>query len=1142
MTHSAGQIEGTVPGGEVRTFLIADVRGYTHFTLEHGDVEAARLAARFAEVAGGVVSAGGGEVIELRGDEALAVFTSTRAALRAATELQARLVRETEADPSLPLKVGIGLDAGEAIPVAGGFRGAALNLAGRLCSLAGPGEILASETVTALARKMEGLEYLDRGTAQLKGFADLVKVIEVKRSAISYQLSASEPGGSLSSPESDSMANPDGSGLREQGLGVRSLPIGGFLGSLPSTALVGREAELARAGEIVEAALAGGGRLVLLAGEPGAGKTRLAQEVTLVLRDGGFMIAAGRCYEPQLSVPFYPFLDVLTTLYDAAPPAVRAKVPRAWPDLARMLPALGLPVADFAGPQDQQRLFWTVTGFLQAIAAVQPTAVLLDDLHWSDSASLELLQHLARHTGTDRIFLLGLYRDVEVGRRHPLEGALRDLQREDLVERIDIRRLGPIETAALMAVTVGEEEEISEEFSSLVFRRTEGNPFFIQQVMRALVARGDIFRRDGHWDRRAIEEIQVPESVRSVVGQRLSRLLETTQEILREASVLGQTFSFDDLQSMSDRQEQELESALDSSITAGLVRDMGRDVYAFDHALTQGSLYGELSSRRRRRLHLSAAEAIEGLSETKRATRAAELAWHFLEADEPTRAIHWSLIAGDESRAVFAHHDAEYHYRIALGLAHELGDRDQESQAAESLGRTMYSLARNDESLTVLEEAAAIYHAKGDVDAEARVVAAIGSAYFQMSRLSEGVNRLQPLLESRESDMEPAASAAVLVELGNLYWGMGQYQEAAQLSERAAKRAQDAGDERALARAEFRWGTALTSLDRSGEGLPHLDSAIVLAEQAGDLITLARSLNNRAICHERAHRWEEAWADLQGQLELARRAGNPDQLVYALGNLAMNAFWLQGDWARAEPYADEVLRIGRRLRRTRATFHVAMGLFMRRIMGDEKATAELEDLAEDGERIGDGAMWAWAQIFLGTLDLHERPAEARRRLEPLLDHPAIEEGRRRVASSLARACLLTADLERAEALLVEYHPTLDREREELGEWMQTDGMLRARRGRWQEARAGFEAALAIADGESAPFLRAATLLELGVTHALMGEPSEAAERFEAALEAYRHLGAVFFVEYAEKVRTEMIETGESSSGTTGSPRPGLNRP
>jgi class 3 adenylate cyclase len=166
---------------EVRTFLIADIRGYTRFTEERGDEAAARLAARFASVIRESVGTRGGVIVEVRGDEALAVFGSARQALRAAVELQVRFEDENRADPDLPLNVGIGIDSGEAVRIDGGFRGAALNIAARLCGLAHTGEVIATDSVVHLAGRLEGIRYVDRGRVHLKGISEPVRILELRR-------------------------------------------------------------------------------------------------------------------------------------------------------------------------------------------------------------------------------------------------------------------------------------------------------------------------------------------------------------------------------------------------------------------------------------------------------------------------------------------------------------------------------------------------------------------------------------------------------------------------------------------------------------------------------------------------------------------------------------------------------------------------------------------------------------------------------------------------------------------------------------------------------------------------------------------------------------------------------------------------
>ena len=183
--------------GEIRTFMIADVRGYTSYTQTYGDQAAARLAGGFAKITREVVESADGELLELRGDEALTVFGSARAAIKAAVALQDRFVTETVRDADMPLLVGIGIDVGEAVPVEGGYRGGALNLAARLCSLAAPGEILASSVATHLAGPLDGITFEDRGETRLKGMRDAVPVVRVcaQDDPISRLSASATPGG-----------------------------------------------------------------------------------------------------------------------------------------------------------------------------------------------------------------------------------------------------------------------------------------------------------------------------------------------------------------------------------------------------------------------------------------------------------------------------------------------------------------------------------------------------------------------------------------------------------------------------------------------------------------------------------------------------------------------------------------------------------------------------------------------------------------------------------------------------------------------------------------------------------------------------------------------------------------------------------
>jgi class 3 adenylate cyclase/tetratricopeptide (TPR) repeat protein len=1074
----------------IRTFFIADVRGYTRFTVEHGDAAAARLASKFAALANQVVGHHGGEVIELRGDEALAVFSSARQALRAATELQSRVAEESAAEPDLAMKIGIGLDAGEAVPVQGGFRGAALNLAARLCSLAGAGEVLSSDTVVSLARKLDGIEYQERGTVPLKGFTDPVRVVQV-----------APHGGPHVTPEVERVADVP-------------LPIGGFLGALPAGPLVARSTELERLLVPLDAAAAGTGRLVMLAGEPGAGKTRLAQEVTLAARNRDFIVAAGSCYEARESVPYYPFLDALASLYGAAPATLRSSVALKWPQLARLLPEAGIgPAAlDSDGQQEQERLFRAVAGFIGALSETAPVALFLDDLHWADMSSLEMLRHVAKHTRSQRVFTLATYRDVEVGRQHPLEEALLDLTREGLVERIPIRRLDEAGTSALIAATFGE-HDVSQEFAELVFQRTEGNPFFTQEVLRAMVERGDVFRQGDAWERREVEEIEVPESVRAVIGRRLSRLAQEAQDVLRQASVLGTTFLFDNLHSMGEIGEAEIERALEDGVAAGLIREEGRDRYAFSHALTQQALYAEMPSRRRRRLHLAAGEAIEALTEHKRKERTGELAWHFLEGDDPERALRYTLMAGAEAAKVFAWSEAQKHYRTALELAGELDDRQKTAEASYKLGDALLTMGDLDEALPHLDRAGDNYAALDDVLGEGLAAQRATYALAQKNlrgRVAANRARAQRLYDAI-ARLEPSREVVEFYSSEiDFLWGHGQLAHALEMSARGLEVARALGEHDLHMRMELKRSEMLGI---SGHIVEAADTSLRLlseAEAVGDLQTVYEAVAGAAEWLMLAGRLQESLSYRLRDLELSMSLGLVFQAYFAHCNLAQVYLYL-GDWEHARSQAQQGLALGEEHGMGFVARAARLNLGYQALMEGDwiEARRLLQHAADDTS--GPLQVGRYAQRGLAQLDLKEgAPSRAAERLRPIIetsdphDNDIIF-----LLPVLSQALTATGDAAAGERMA---RQVLDQSPENAlacVDALSSLGLALARQGRHDDAAAPFEAGVRLARPMPYPYAEALAL-------AAWGSEDGSRERLEEALAIFRRLGARKDVEEIER--------------------------
>ncbi len=330
-----------------------------------------------------------------------------------------------------------------------------------------------------------------------RGVNRIPRVYTLRQLADALQLSSSDRA-AFTAIARDRTGTPAHSPPSTDSAGEGSLPIGGFLGALPGGPIVARQDEIDRIMAMVDLVEAGTGQLVVVSGEPGIGKTRVAQEIMLKLRNRGFLIAVGRCYQAAAATSYAPMLEIMSMLYRGAPEAMRRAVPKRWPRLARVLPdhsfehSTRIPEE----PEGHSQIFPAVADFFAALAEERPVAVLLDDLQWADDASLELVKYLARHTRANRVFMLATYRDDDLQRDHPLTVALRELIREHLVERMPVRRLTAEGTGEMVVAALGN-TEADEDFVQFVQRRTKGNPFFIHRLLQSLGDRYRLIRQIG---------------------------------------------------------------------------------------------------------------------------------------------------------------------------------------------------------------------------------------------------------------------------------------------------------------------------------------------------------------------------------------------------------------------------------------------------------------------------------------------------------------------------------------------------------------------------------------------------------------------------------------------------------------------
>ncbi|MDP2949319.1 MAG: AAA family ATPase, partial [Chloroflexota bacterium] len=615
-----GLPEGTV------TILFTDVVGSTDLTTRRGDEAAQEILRAQRELVRHQIEAHAGREVKTMGDGFMVAFASARRAVACAVGIQRALQAglappegaassategaassategAASSAPTEAIRVRIGLNAGEVVQEEADLFGAAVNAAARIAAKAEGDQILVSETVRALLGPAKDVQFIDRGRFRLKGFPERWRLYEV-----------------VWQEERPALAAP---ALVER------------------TPFVGREAERAQLRRLLDQAAGGHGSLVMIGGEPGVGKTRLAEELMAEARQRNLTALMGRCYEMEGAPPYIAFVEMVEAAVRMFPAeALRAALGESAPEVAKLMPELRRLFPDIPQPpelppeQERRYLFNGVREFLGRAGRAQPLLMVLDDLHWADDSALLLLQHIAQQLPEMPLLILGTYRDVELDVARPLARALEELLRQRLAHRVALRRLPQDGVSAMLRALSGQEPPAL--FVQAVYGETEGNPFFVEEVFQHLAEEGKLFDPQGRWRPDLdVSALDVPEGVRLVIGRRLERVSDECRRVLSSAAVIGRGFSFELLEALGDADTDALLDAIDEAERAHLITaasDGPEARFAFAHELIRQTLVGGLSLPRRQRLHLRVAEAIERAYSRTLEEHAADLAHHLYQA------------------------------------------------------------------------------------------------------------------------------------------------------------------------------------------------------------------------------------------------------------------------------------------------------------------------------------------------------------------------------------------------------------------------------------------------------------------------------------------------------------------------------
>ncbi len=667
-----------LPEGTV-TILFTDVVGSTELTNRLGDDAARSVLGACDDLVRRQIGRHRGQEVKGTGDGLMVAFTSARRAIACAVDIQQAMAARRRREPERAVAVKIGLNTGEVIREEADLFGAMVTAAARIADHASAGEILVSDSLKGVLGPATAVDLEDRGEVSLRGFPDPWRL-----HAVRWQQEAA----GLGPPE--------------------------------RTPFVGREDERSLLRHLLDEAIRGQGSLVMIGGEAGIGKTRLAEEAAAEARQRGFLTLTGHCYEMQGAPPYIPFVEVLQAAAQlASPEGLREALGDAAPEVARLIPELYRALPDIGpplGPPPEEKrhdVFNGVMEFLRSTAQRGPLLLMLEDLHWADESTLLLLRHIAPCVDQTPLLIVGTYRDVELGVDRPLAQALAELHRHRLAQRLSLRRLGQPAVSSMIEGLSGQAP--SPALVRAVWSATEGNPFFVEELLRHLLAEGDIFDEEGRLraDVRA-DELVVPEGVRLLAVGWLRRVSEETGRLLMEAAILGGSFSFEMLQATTGMETDGLLDALDEAERAHLVvtsSSNGSDILVgFTHELIRQALIGWLSLPRRQRLHLKVAEAIERLSLPGSEEHASSLAHHYRSAGrlaDPGRVATACRAAGDLALGMKAYPEAEAEYLAALNAAHRPGDLSTDERVAvlHKLGQVYRGQGRSDEAVASFDQA-----------------------------------------------------------------------------------------------------------------------------------------------------------------------------------------------------------------------------------------------------------------------------------------------------------------------------------------------------------------------------------------------------------------------------------------------------
>lgn len=869
--------------------------------------------------------------------------------------------------------------------------------------------------------------------------------------------------------------------------------------------------------------------LLLFAGEPGIGKSRLLREAADRGMCAGWFVLEGVCRRHGAQGPYGPLLEAFSgALHQMEPGQLRTAIDGcSW--LVRLLPELAemrvAPMPAWSLPADQERrlMFSAVERFLGNIAGPAGTLLVLDNLQWAEAGTLDLLSALIEAAPQSQLRIIAAYRHTEVRPVSPLATLLTDLAREGLVIRETVGALAPSAAAELLNTLLAVEKHVDAETRVAVLRKAAGVPF-------VLVSYAQWLRSKASQEGSGTSDLGIPWDVTQAIQERIAALPEAAQEVVRIAAVSDGDDARELLTKVAGQlgyDELDVAQAIDAACEAGLLVHRGGDMYAFAYDLTQEVVERTLGPAQRAYLHREIAKAL-GDGRTHPSVEA--MANHYVQAGELEKALVYLERAGTKAKALHAYADAEHYYRSLAERLEERGQTRDVARAREHLGTMLGFMGRYEEALEELERALEGYRAGGWRDGQARAAAQIGRVYYALGDIEQGIARMEQEIIAAVGSSD-RSMAALYISLAQLYNEGGLHRRELDSIEHAASLAHASDDRHLLALVELERGTTLGVLDRLDDGQRVLeDIAVPLTEATGDLWTQVLALDRAATSHILRGEFREARADIERGMVVGWQLD--DQLVSGLMTLNRGILcFYTGVWQQARAdlrWASAMLRPRQAPARAAlaAVWRGRLSLTQGRW---ERADFQLRRGLTLTEQRGDAQPAILAHCALAERELMERkPDEARIRLEALLagDEYRMSDVTEALAL-LGWAHLELGDERQGEALVAAsvMRASATGLQGVLADALRIQALVATHEGRWQDAQVSLAEALSLARALPYPYAEAKALYVSGQLLIQRGDSQRGREQLATARAILSQLGEHLYAQSVDQLSVIVTQAG-----------------